>query len=138
MVVEPDANVIDAWERVRRRVREQLERHRRRIVGDAVKIRVRLGQLGKAEEGLEAAVCAELDVQLGFALAGNGQIESLENLRCERGAGDGAHGIRGVVGEVKFVRVGEGAELEESVISEDVGGGDGGVMNGGDVDEVVD
>ena len=94
-------------------------------------------QLREAEKGLEAAVGAELNIKLRFPPAGDGQVKGLQDLRGERGAGDGAHGVRGVVGEVELVRVGECAELKEGVVGEDVRRVDGGVVDCGDVDEVV-
>lgn len=79
-----------------------------------------------------------MDGEFLFALGGDGGVEELEDLGGEGFAGDGAHGVGGVVGEVPFVLVGAGAELEEGVVGEEVGGVDGGVVDVGDVDEVED
>lgn len=74
----------------------------------------------------------------GGAVGGDGRVEGGDDLGGEGGAGDGADGVRGVVGEVELVGVGQGADLEEGVRGEEVGGGDGGVVDCGDVEVVED
>lgn len=69
----------------------------------------------------------------------DGGVEGLEDLAGESGAGDGPDGGGGVVGEVEFVVVGEGLELEEGFGGEDGGGVEvGGVVDGGDLEQVPD
>ena len=136
---KPYTQILHRRERVRGPRSEQLERHRRRIIRHAVEVRIRRREVREAEEGLEAAVGAELDVQ-GHCLAGGGYcgVERGEDLRGEGGAGDGADGVAGVVGEGELVRVGEGAQGGEGGVCEEGGGGDGAVVDGGDVEVVED
>ncbi len=139
MPEEANLEVVHGGKRHGRRIREELERHRRRVVRDADPIRTEGREVGEAEEGLELAVGAELEVDGGGgAVGGDGGVEGGDDLGGEGGAGDGADGVAGVVGEVVFVGVGEGADLEESVRGEEGGGGDGGVVDGGDVEVVED
>ncbi len=58
----------------------------------------------------------------------------------ECGTGDGADGVRGIVGEVPFVGVGERASLKGRWGCIEIGGGEGGggVVDRGNVEEVVD
>lgn len=65
MPVKPNLNIIHGRERRRRHVCEQFKRHRGRIVRDADPISPQGGQIREAKEGLELAVCAELDVDGG-------------------------------------------------------------------------
>ena len=73
-----------------------------------------------------------------FPGAGDGSVEVVDDFGGELHSRHGADGVRGVVGEAEFVRVGEGAELEEGVVGEEVLGGDGGVVDFGYVDVVED
>ena len=64
-----------------------------------------------------------MDVQLGgFGGAVGDGGESFEDLACEDGAGDGAHGRGFVVGEVPFVGGGEVVERGDGGGSEEGGG----------------
>ena len=87
---------------------------------------------------MKLAVFAKLDVYRGAAVAGHGGVEGLHNLRGQCGASDGTDGVAGVVGEVEFVDIGKTAELHHSIIGYEVGGGYGGVVDLGYVEEVVD
>ena len=139
MPEEPDLEIARGREGRGRDVGEELERHGGRVVWDADPIGAQRCEIGEAEEGLELAVGAELEVDGGGgAVGGDGGVEGGEDLGGESGAGDGADGVGGVVGEVVFVGVGQGANLEEGFGSEEGGGGDGGVMDGGDVEIVED
>lgn len=70
---------------------------------------------------------------------GDGGGEGLEDLCGEGGAGDSTDGGGGVVSEVEFVVVGKGAELVKDIRCEEGGGVEvGGVVDGGDVNEIVD
>lgn len=122
-VVEQKAHVdvVGAGERGGGRVRRQFERHGRGVVGHAVEVGVRLREVGKAEEGLEGAVGAELEVQFAAVVAADGRVEGLQDLGGEGGAGDSADGGGGVEGQGVFVRVGEGAEVEEGGVCEEGG-----------------
>jgi len=138
MEQKPYANIARRRERFRRRIRHKLECHTGRIIRDTVEIRVRLEKLREAEEGEEGGVGAELDVEFwGWRGLRDGGVEGLEDLAGKSGAGDGADGGGGVVGEVEFVVVGEGLELEEGFGGEDGGGVEvGGVVDGGDLEQV--
>lgn len=144
MVVEEEADVdlICSWVRCRgdggRRVGKELESHGRSIIRHAHEIRVGSRQVRETEERGEGSVRAELDSDLGFAFRRDGVVEELDDLARESLARDGAHGVGGVVGEVPFVGVGEGAEAEEGFVGEEVGAVDCGVVDFGDVDEVED
>lgn len=116
-----------------RSVRDEFERHTRSIVWYAEEIRIYGCEVRETEEGLKAGVGAELDVQFAFPLAGDGGVEGLDDLCREGCAGDGADGVGGVVCEGEFVRVGEGAKLEEGVRGQEGGGGEGFVVDGCDV-----
>lgn len=59
-------------------------------------------------------------------------------MRGQDGAGDGADGRGGIVAETELVDVGEVGEGLEVRRGEKVGGRDGGVVDGGDVDVVED
>lgn len=89
-----------------RGVGEELECHGGGVVGDAVEVGVGGCEVGEAEEGLEAAVGAELDVDGCFSGASYCCVEGLNNLSGNGCAGDGADAVGGVVGEVVFVGVG--------------------------------
>lgn len=117
---------------------EQLESHGAGVIDDGSEVLRHGGQLGEAEEGGESAVGAELDVELLRRGRGDGGLEGGDDVRGQDGAGDGADGRGGVVGEAELVDVGEVGEGLEGGRGEEVGGGDGGVVNGGDVDVVVD
>lgn len=117
----------------------QLKGHGGGIVADAVKLWRSSGQLGEAEKGHESAVSAKLEVEArgaGFFLSES--LEGLGDLAGEDGAGDGADGLASVVGEVPFVDGGEVVETIEGGFGEEFLGGDGGVVDGGDVDVVED
>lgn len=62
MEEEADGELVGGGEGVGSGVGEELEGHAGGVVGDAVEIWVGGGEVGEAEEGLEAAVGAELDV----------------------------------------------------------------------------
>jgi len=62
----------------------------------------------------------------------------LEDFARELHTGHRAEIVGGVVGEAPFVGVGESAELEEGVVVEEVGVGDGGVVDFGDIDKIED
>ena len=85
-------------------------------------------------------VGAELkgDERNAGTVGGDGGIEGGEDLGGKGGAGDGADRVRGVVSEVVFVRVGQGADLEEGGGGEEGGGRDGGVVDSGHVEVVED
>lgn len=68
----------------------------------------------------------------------DGGVEGGDNVRRQDGAGDGADGRRGIVAETELVDVGEVGEGLEVRRGEKVGGRDGGVVDGGDVDVVED
>lgn len=108
------------------------------VVGHAEEVRVRVGEVGEAEEGEEGVVGAELGLELELAGGGDGGVETDEDLAREDLPCDGAHGVGVVVGEIELVRVGEGAELEEVGGRESVAGIEGGVVDGGDVEQVED
>lgn len=103
---EADTQIIKSRERIRRCGGEQFEGHRRRIVWNAVEIRIRVGKVREAEERLKAAVGTELDIQWGLAAGGDGVIEGLDDLSSEGCTCDGADGVGGIVGEVEFMGVG--------------------------------
>ncbi len=108
MPVEAHFQVLGCGEGGRGDVGEELERHAGCVVGDAGPGGAESRQVGEAEEGLEGAVGAELEGQERGARAvlGDGGVKGGEDLRGEGGAGDGADGGRGVVGEVELVGVG--------------------------------
>ena len=109
MKQEPHADLLHGREGVRRPRGEELKRHAGGIIRDTEKVRVLLRELGEAEEGEEAAVGAELDGEFWFgggAFGGDGSVEGLDDLRGDGGAGDGADGVGGVVGEGELVGIG--------------------------------
>ena len=108
MPVEAHLDVLGGGKRAGRHVGEELEGHRGRVVRDADPVRAEGGEVREAEEGLELAVFAELEVEDGGAgaVGYDGLVEGGEDLGGEGGAGDGTDGVRGVVGEVEFVGVG--------------------------------
>lgn len=107
MPQEPDLEIARGRKRRRRHVRKELERHRGRVVRDTDPIGAERCEVREAEEGLELAVGAELEIDGGGgAVGGDGGVEGGEDLGGEGGAGDGADGVGGVVGEVVFVGVG--------------------------------
>ncbi len=59
----------------------------------AVEIRIRLSQVCEPEEGLHAAIGAELDVEGCFAGASHGDVEGFHDLGCDGCAGNGADAI---------------------------------------------
>ena len=123
------------------RLGEQLKAHGAGVVNDGSEIVGHGGQAREAEEGGECAVGAKLDVELLFGgRRGEGGLEGGDDVRGQDGAGDGADGRGGVVGEAELVDVGEVGEGLEGGRGEEVGGGDGvgGVVDGGDVDVVED
>ena len=141
MEAEAHADVLRGGEGRRRgAVGDELEDHGGGVVGHAVEVGRYGEEAREAEEGGEGAVGAELDVEFRGGLWGrDGRVEGLQDLGGEGGALDGAHGGGGVVGEVPFVVVGEGAGLGEGGWGEEVGGVEvGGVVDGGDVEEVED
>ena len=103
---EADAQIFNSRERFWRCGGEEFEGHRRRIIRNAVKIRIRAGEVREAEERLKAAVGTELDVQGGFPAGSDGFVEGLDELSGEGCTCDGADGVGGIVGEVEFVGVG--------------------------------
>lgn len=114
---------------------EEFKRHAGGIVGDPVEIRVGLREVGEAEEGEEGGIGAELEGEFGSgggALSGDGGVKGLDDLGGEGGASNGADGVGGVIGEVEFVSVGQGAGLGEEGGREE-GGWNAGVVDGGNV-----
>lgn len=114
------------------------------VVRDAVEVVGCAGRAGNVDQvseteiRLERGVGAELHAE--FRLGGGGErcVEEVEDLRSELRAGRAANGIGAVPCEAQFVCVGEGAQLEERGRVEEVGGGNGGVVDFGDVDVVED
>ncbi len=108
MPVEAHFQVLGRGEGGRGYIREELERHAGCVVRDAGPGGAEGGQVGEAEEGLEGAVGAELEGEErgAGAVFRDGGVEGGEDLRGEGGAGDGADGGGGVVGEVELVGVG--------------------------------
>ena len=139
MPEEADADVVEGRKWRGRRVREELKRHRGRVVRNADPVGAEGGEVGEAEEGLELGVGADLEGDGGGGpVGGDSRVKGGEDLGGEGGAGDGADGVRGVVGQVEFVVVGEGADLEEGFGGEAVGGGYCGVVDFGDVEVIED
>ena len=136
MEEEADVDVVGAGEGVGGAVGRELEGHGGGVVGHAEEVDVDLRQVGLAEEGLEATVGAKLHVEWRGAVAGDGAVERLHDLRGDDGAGYRADGRAGVVGQVEFVLVGQGAYLEEGFVGEDLRVVDAGVVDFGDVDEI--
>ena len=68
---------------------------------------------------------------------GDGAIQVLDGFTCELHSGDGTHGVGFVVCKTPFVGVSEGAGLEERSVRKNGGGGNGRVVYGSNVDEVV-
>ena len=137
---EAHTDIPQGRKRVRGRGGEELKRHAGGIVRDAVEVGILLWELGEAEEGKEAAVGAELDGEFWFgrgAFGGDGVVEGLDDLGGDGGAGDGADGVGGVVGKGEFVDVGKGPGLREGGVWEK-GGGNRGVVDGGNVEEIKD
>ncbi len=106
MEEEAHVQLIGGGEGRRCRVGEELECHGGGVVGDAVKVGVGGCEVREAEEGLEAAVGTELDVDGCFSGTGYCCVEGLNDLSGDGCAGDGADGVGGVVGEIVFVGVG--------------------------------
>ena len=106
MEKEADIQIFNSGEGFWRCGGEEFKCHRRRIVRNAVEIRIRACEVHKAEERLKAAVGTKLDAQWGFAASGDGVIKGLDDLSGEGRTCDGADGVGGVVGEVEFVAVG--------------------------------
>ena len=98
-------------------------------------------QAGQAEEGKEGSVGTELDAEFVGAEAraarSDGAIQVLHSFTCELHSGDGTHGVGFVVCETPFVGVSEGACLEERSVRKNGGGGNGRVVYGSNIDEVV-
>ncbi len=126
---EADTQIFNSGERFRRCIGDEFESHRRRIVRNAVEIRIRACEVRKAEERLKATVGAELDIQWDFPAGSDGVIEGLDDLSGEGCTCDGADGVGGVVGEVEFVGVGQSTDLEQGWGSEKGGGWDGGIVD---------
>ena len=59
--------------------------------------------------------------ELALSTTGDGVVHELYDLTCKSHAGDGAGVVGSVERKVPFVLVGEGAELEQGVWSEEVG-----------------
>jgi hypothetical protein len=115
---------------------KQLKHHRASVVDDAREVGVSLGQVCEAEEGEEGSVGAELDTEFLGAFAGYGRVHVRQDFAGKLHTGDGAQVVRGVVGEAPFVGIGEGAELREGGVGG--WGGGAGVVDRGDVEDVVD
>lgn len=96
-------------------VGDELEGHRRGVVDYAREVVGNGGELGKAEEGGEDAISAELDVHGQLAVAGDGAVQRLDDLPRQRGARDGADLLGAVVGQAPLVLVGEKLQLTEGV-----------------------
>lgn len=117
---------------------EEFECHRGSVVNHASEVVADGGEVGEAEEGEESGVGAELDAEFLGAGRADDAVHVGEHFASELHAADGTHVVGGVVGKTPFVGVGKSAQLEEGVVGEDVGVGDGGVVDLGDVDDVVD
>ena len=134
-----DLEVFDCGKWIGRCGGKEFEGHGGCVVWDAVEVRIGFGEVREAEEGLEAAVGAKLDVEGGFlAAAGDCCIDGLDDLGGEGGAGDGADGVGCVICEGEFVGVGQGPELVHSGIGDEGGGRDGGVVDFGDIEIIED
>lgn len=117
----------------------QLKGHGGGVVDDAVEVCAGLLELGETKEGHESAIGTELGVELGGGLgAVDDGLEGVEDLAGENGASDGADGFARVVGQVPFVDGGEIVEAVKGCVGDEVTGGDGGVVDFGDVDVVPD
>lgn len=118
---------------------DELKDHGGGVVDETLKVRAEVGEVGHAEKGHEGAVGAELDAEGdGGGVAGDDGAEGLDDLAGEDGAGDGADGAAPVEGQVPLLDGGEVEEAQEGGVCEEVVGGDGGVVDGGDVDVVED
>ena len=135
---EAHADVVCAWERGHTCVCDELECHCRGVVGDAVEVWVYLREVGETEKGLEASICAELDVDFVSAFAGYGKIEGLNNLCGHCGARDGTDGIGSIVGKVELICVCECTDLKEGSVCDELRRRNGGVVDLSNVDEVED
>ena len=117
---------------------EKLEGHCGCVVRDTEEIAVDLREVRKAEKRLEAAISAKLDVQWSLAVTGDSGVQGFEDLSRERCACDGSNGIRGVVGKIELMVVGQRTELEEGVIGEKVRGGNSSIVDAGNIEVVED
>lgn len=79
-----------------------------------------------------------MDIEFCGRLAIDGLIESLEDLGCQSRTSNGADRLAGVVRKTKLVLVGESSKLVENIWGEEIGGVDGGVVNGCHIDNVKD
>jgi hypothetical protein len=68
----------------------------------------------------------------------DGLVERLKYLGCQSCAGNGTDRIAGVVCKSELMLVGESPELVENVVGEKIGGTYGGVVNGCNIDKVID
>lgn len=109
MEQKSNLDVLGLGKRIGRRdVGEELERNGGGVVGDTHPVVAQRGEVREAEEGLELRVGTQLegDERSFGAVCGYNLIEGGDNLGGEGGAGNGADGVRDVVGEGELVPVG--------------------------------
>ena len=139
-IVEQEANrdIAGGREWRSRGVGNKLKSHGRSVINHAEEVAVDTRQVGETEERREGCIGAELDVELALALSGNGGVEPFDNLGSEDFAGDGTHVVGRVVSEAPFVSVGQIEKLGKDIRSEDVRVIDGGIVDLGNMDQIVD
>lgn len=119
-------------------LRKHLKHRTTSIPRHPLKIAAHFIQSREPKERQKGSVRAELDSK--FIISGSragrfdGRVEVFEDFAGELHAADCADGVGGVVREAPFVSVGEGAGTGEGRGREV----EGGVVDGGDVEDVVD
>ena len=126
--VEPDGNVVGArmWSGG---VGDELESHGGGVVDDGSKVSANRSEVGRAEEGGEGAIGAELDVQGRCLLPGNDGAEGVKDLASQDKAGYGADGVGSVVSQVPLVDTGKLIELSKGVAADETSRGDCGIVD---------
>ena len=78
-----------------------------------------------------------MDIESCGRIAIDSLIEPLQNLGSKCCSCDGADGIAGVICKSEFVLIGPGSKLEENVWGKKKGGIDSRIVNGCNIDKVI-